>query len=74
MPAIAKQMPRPPASAAASSPKAPEVPDVDQVLEMETEDNQEVNGIEEDVYHLGMLGGDETWIGECSAAMGDAGR
>eukprot|EP00971_Amphidinium_carterae_P281861 5595205-Amphidinium_carterae.1 len=62
MPAIAKPMPRQPASEAASSHEEPDAPDVDQVLEMETDDNQGDDGNNEDVYHLGMLGGDEAWI------------
>eukprot|EP00971_Amphidinium_carterae_P252001 5003380-Amphidinium_carterae.1 len=74
MPAIAKQMPRPPASAAASSHEAPEEPDVDQVLEMENDDNQDDIVVDEEEYHLGMLGGDEAWIGECSTEKGEAER
>eukprot|EP00971_Amphidinium_carterae_P006447 127221-Amphidinium_carterae.1 len=74
MPAIAKQMPRPPAVTVVPSHEAPGEPDVDQVLEMESEDNQADAGIDDEVYHLGMLGGDGELGDEFPTGMGDVGR
>eukprot|EP00971_Amphidinium_carterae_P186186 3695842-Amphidinium_carterae.1 len=74
MPAIAKQMPRPPAVTAVPSHEVPGEPDVDQVLEMESEDNQANDGDDEEVYHLGMLGGDGELVDEVPTGMGDVGR
>eukprot|EP00971_Amphidinium_carterae_P061148 1210364-Amphidinium_carterae.1 len=41
---------------------------------MENEDNQTDAGIEEEVYHLGMLGGDGELSDELPTGMGEVGR
>eukprot|EP00971_Amphidinium_carterae_P204551 4059384-Amphidinium_carterae.1 len=59
MPAQPKAMPHPsPAEASTSSHEAPPAPEVDQVLEMAAEDIPADIDADDEVYHLGMLGGD----------------
>eukprot|EP00971_Amphidinium_carterae_P169383 3355973-Amphidinium_carterae.1 len=74
MPAQPKAMPRQSASGAASAREEREEPDVDQVLEMEVEEDQHNDGDNEEVYHLGMLGGDGELSDESPTVLGDVGR
>eukprot|EP00971_Amphidinium_carterae_P139028 2755510-Amphidinium_carterae.2 len=79
MPAIAMAMPQRGASGAASSQKYLENLMLTRSW-METadvivpDDNQEDNEDNGDAYHLGMLGGDETWSEEWVSAKGDLRR
>eukprot|EP00971_Amphidinium_carterae_P186639 3704874-Amphidinium_carterae.1 len=74
MPAQPKAMPRQSASGAASAHEERDEPDVDQVLEMEAEEDQGNDGDNEEVYHLGMLGGDGELGDEFPTVTGDVGR
>eukprot|EP00971_Amphidinium_carterae_P256967 5101532-Amphidinium_carterae.1 len=79
MPAQPKAMPsqpkakphHAPAEASSSSHEAPSVPELDQVLEMEAEDIPADIDDNDEVYHLGMLGGDGELIDESSPVMED---
>eukprot|EP00971_Amphidinium_carterae_P331505 6465107-Amphidinium_carterae.1 len=76
MPAIAKPMPRPQATAVTSSPEAPAEPNVDDVLGMENDDNPDDDVVDEDEYHLGMLEleEDSALVDGSSPVMEDVGR